>query len=139
MTSSNGTATLTEDELAIREVPKRMIAAWAGNDAVAFSKLFTTDGSMILPGVFVTGQDKILEFMTAAYAGPYRGTNVYGAPIGLKILGPGAVLLLTQGGVLAPGETEVAPERAIRASWNLVKRDGEWLVSAYQNTPISTP
>ncbi|HEV7979593.1 SgcJ/EcaC family oxidoreductase [Amycolatopsis sp.] len=137
MPSTNGSATLTEDEAAVRAVPQRIVAAWAENDAEAFAKVFTADGSMILPGdVFVTGREHIREFMAAGYAGPYRGTRVFGEPVAIKILGPTTVLLITKGGVLAPGETEVAPERAVRASWLLAKQDGEWLLTAYQNTPL---
>jgi uncharacterized protein (TIGR02246 family) len=137
MPSTNGSATLTEDEAAVRAVPQRIVAAWAENDAEAFAKVFTADGSMILPGgVFVTGRDNVRDFMAAGYAGPYKGTRVYGEPVAIKILGPATVLLITKGGVLVPGETEVAPERAVRASWLLAKHDGEWLLTAYQNTPL---
>jgi uncharacterized protein (TIGR02246 family) len=45
------------------------------------------------------------------------------------------VALVTEGGVLAPGEDELSATAAIRASWILVKRDGQWLLAVYQNCP----
>ncbi|WP_326846091.1 SgcJ/EcaC family oxidoreductase [Streptomyces kaniharaensis] len=59
-----------------------------------------------------------------------------GQPLAAKFHGPDFALVVTQGGVLAPGETEVAGERAIRATWMLARQDGGWLIAGYQNTPI---
>jgi uncharacterized protein (TIGR02246 family) len=73
--------------------------------------------------------------MAAAYAGPYQGTRVIGSPIDVKPLADGAVALLTMGGVLARGETELSDKAAIRASWILVRRDGGWQLAVYQNCP----
>jgi uncharacterized protein (TIGR02246 family) len=130
-------ATIASDEIAVREVPGRIVAAWAQGDAGAFAEVFTEDGTMILPGnVFVQGRDQIQAFMAAGYSGPYKGTRVYGEPVAAKFLGNEAAVLITKGGVLAPGETEVAPERAVRAMWILVKQDGQWVLTAYQITPI---
>jgi uncharacterized protein (TIGR02246 family) len=116
-------------------LPERIVAAWASHDADAFAALFTEDGSMILPGVYQRGREQIRAFMAQAFAGPYRGTRVTGQPLDLRRLSDGVALLITQGGVLAPGETEVAEQRAIRASWLAVRRDGDWQLAAYQNSP----
>jgi uncharacterized protein (TIGR02246 family) len=131
-----GTAELSAAEQAeVAEVPARMIRAWAAHDAEAFARLFAPDGTLMLPGVYRKGQDAIRQFMETAYSGRYKGTNVTGAPLDIKYLGPGAVALLTVGGVLAPGETELSSAEAIRASWILVKRDGQWQLAVYQNCP----
>ncbi|PTA47762.1 SgcJ/EcaC family oxidoreductase [Micromonospora sp. RP3T] len=119
----------------IQALPARMIAAWAAHDTDAFADLFAPDGTLILPGVYRKGRDQIREFMAAGYAGPYRGTRVTGTPIDVKVLGEGAVAVLTEGGVLAPGETELSDKAAIRASWILVKREGRWQLAVYQNCP----
>jgi uncharacterized protein (TIGR02246 family) len=116
-------------------VPARMVAAWAAHDANAFAHLFTTDGTLVLPGVYKKGREEIREFMAAEYAGRYKGTRVTGAPLDIKPLGDGAVALLTVGGVLAPGEKELSDDAAIRASWILVRRDGRWQLAVYQNCP----
>jgi uncharacterized protein (TIGR02246 family) len=112
-----------------------MVAAWAAHDAEAFSQLFLPDGTLILPGVYKKGRDEIREFMAAGYAGPYKGTRVTGSPLDIKPLGSSSVALLTVGGVLAPGETELSTKEAIRASWILVKHEGRWQLAVYQNCP----
>lgn len=134
--SESSTAGLSSaDQAQIAAVPARMVAAWAAHDAAAFARLFTEDGTLILPGVYKKGRDEIREFMAAGYAGPYRGTTVTGSPIDLKPLGNDAVALLTTGGVIAAGENELSAGDAIRASWILVKRDGQWQLAVYQNCP----
>ena len=116
-------------------VPGRLVSAWAAHDAEAFSQLFIPDGALVMPGVYKKGREEIRKFMEAGYAGPYKGTSVTGTPIDIKPLGTGAFALLTVGGVLEPGETEVSTKQAIRASWILVKDDGTWRLAVYQNCP----
>lgn len=119
-------------------LPARIVAAWAKNDGDAFAEAFTEDATLILPGdVFLTGREEIRSFMTKGYAGPYKGTRVYGEPLSARSVGGDVVVVVTRGGVLAPGEEQVAAERAIRATWVIAKQDGEWLITAYQNTPIA--
>ncbi|MEU8264659.1 SgcJ/EcaC family oxidoreductase [Micromonospora sp. NPDC048999] len=127
---------IADDRAAVAAVPQRIVAAWADHDAGAFARAFTEDGTLIITGVSRTGRQEIESFMAQAFTGPFKGTQVTGTPYAVKPLAENVVLVLTQGGVLAPGETEVAAERAIRASWLLVKQDGEWLITAYQNTPV---
>jgi hypothetical protein len=51
----------------------------------------------------------------------------------MKPLAAGAVALLTTGGVIAAGATELSDAAAIRASWILVKRADRWELAVYQN------
>jgi uncharacterized protein (TIGR02246 family) len=123
------------DKAAVAAVAQRIVTAWANHDADAFSKVFIEEGSMILPGLFRKGRSEIRSFMSEGFAGPYRNTQVTGTPLDIQFLSSDSAVLTTEGGVLAKGETEVSPEQAIRASWIVVKRDGEWSLAAYQNSP----
>ncbi|MEE6307034.1 SgcJ/EcaC family oxidoreductase [Plantactinospora veratri] len=129
------TAATDADRAAIAAVPARMVEIWAKHDADGFAELFTQDGTLILPGVYRKGRDEIRAFMAAQFADAYRGTRVTGQPVEVIPLAPGAVALTTVGGVLAPGESELSAEAAIRASWILVKRGDAWLLAVYHNCP----
>lgn len=126
------------DIAAVRAVPQRIVEAWSRHDADAFAQTFTEDGTMILPhDVFAQGAAGIRAFMAGAFAGPYRGTQVTGTPVHVRLLGPDVCVLITRGGVLRPGETEVAEDHRVLATWILHRQDGTWKVAAYQNTPAA--
>jgi uncharacterized protein (TIGR02246 family) len=134
--ASNGAA--SAEMAAVANVIQRIVEAWAKNDAEAFAATFTPDATMVLPGdVFQQGRENIQAFMTAGYAGPYRGTKVTGQPLSARFINQDVAVIITQGGVLAPGETEVAPERAIRATWVVARHEQDWLIAAYHNSPLN--
>lgn len=117
-------------------VPLKLVAAWARNDASGVADVFTEDGILILPGdVYKHGREEIKSFLAAAYAGPFKGTGVTGRPVDVRFVDDNVALLRTHGGILAPGETEIAPELAVRSTWVAVKKNGEWQLAAYQNSP----
>ncbi|MFD3687377.1 SgcJ/EcaC family oxidoreductase [Nocardiopsis sp. NPDC058631] len=138
MTTANQTSVpglSAEDTAGVTALPGRIVAAWAAHDSAAFAEVFTEDGTMILPGVMCRGGEQIRAFMAQAFEGPFKGTRVVGNPVSVRALGPDAAVLVTQGGILAPGEDEVSDARAVRASWVAVRTDGGWRLAAYQNSP----
>jgi len=126
----------SEREKAALSVPLRLVAAWAKNDADGVAAAFTPDGTMILPGdVYKKGREEIRAFMAAAYAGPFKGTGVTGRPVDVRFVTDDVALLRTHGGILAEGETEIDPELAVRSTWVVVRRDDQWYLAGYQNSP----
>lgn len=123
------------DQAAVATLPQQLLTAWADQDGDSIADLFTEDGTLILPGIFRQGREDIRIYFKDAFENQYAGTRVVGTPLGLRFFGPDAALLLSAGGVLADGETEVSDGQAIRASWFAVRVDGEWKLAAYQNTP----
>lgn len=129
----------TDQEKEVLTVPLRLVAAWAKNDADAVANVFTDDGILILPGdVFKKTRDEVRPFMAAAYTGPFKNTGVTGNPVDVRIINDNVAIIRTHGGILAPGETEIAPELAVRSTWVCVKQNGEWKLAGYQNSPRGT-
>jgi uncharacterized protein (TIGR02246 family) len=125
-----------EKEKAALSVPLRLVAAWAKNDATGVADVFTEDGILILPGdVYKTNREEIRAFMAAAYAGPFKGSGVTGRPVDVRFVSDDIALLRTEGGILAEGQTEIAPELAVLSTWVVVQQNGEWKLAAYQNSP----
>lgn len=127
--------TTDADKAAIAALTQKVVSAWAYQDADTFASVFADDGTMILSGVYCDGPEEVRDYMAKAFQGRYKGTQVTGKPISIRSLGPDTAILLSNGGVLGPGETEVTEDSAIRASWLVVRRDGQWRLAAYQNTP----
>jgi uncharacterized protein (TIGR02246 family) len=123
------------DKAAIAALTQKVVSAWASYDAETFASVFADGGTMILAGAYCEGRDQVSAYMAEAFAGRYKGTQVTGKPISIRSLGPDTAILLSQGGVLKAGETEVSADSAILASWLAIRQDGEWRLAAYQNTP----
>jgi uncharacterized protein (TIGR02246 family) len=123
------------DKAAVAALTQRVIAAWAYHDADGFAEVFTEDATMVLPGLYFNGREEIRTYLKEAFADQYNGTQVTGKPLNLRFLGSEVAVLLTQGGVLGAGESEVADDQAVHACWTAVKKDGQWHLAAYMNSP----
>ncbi|MDG4766928.1 SgcJ/EcaC family oxidoreductase [Solwaraspora sp. WMMD406] len=125
------------DERAALTVPMRIQAAWAANDADAFADLFAENGSLLMRDDQLTSREEIREFMSKAFAGPHRGARVKGWPIEITFLSDEAVMVVTEGGIIHAGESDIAPENLIRACWVIAKRpDGRLELMSHQSSPI---
>lgn len=126
----------TGPEGAALSAPLRVRAAWENNDADAFADAFAENGSMLVGDEQLTDREQIRAFLATAFAGPYRGARLSEEPLEVRLLSPGVALVITQGGIVYAGETEVSPEREVRALWVLVHTDGDWKVLSHQTSPL---
>jgi uncharacterized protein (TIGR02246 family) len=136
MQTSDTPPTFT-DEAVLRRVPQRTTEAWAGHDASAFADVFTENAKVVIAGTYLRGRDEIRAFMSAGFAGPIKGTTVVSSPVSVEYLDRDTGLLITEGGVLLPGETAVSAARAIWGTWVLSVKNGEGLICAYHSSPIT--
>jgi uncharacterized protein (TIGR02246 family) len=137
MGSTITTAGSDTDRQAIRDVLARLYQAWEANDAEAFVADYTDDAIVIQPGVFKKDREEIRTTMAAGFAGPLSGSRATDQPVGVRFLNDDTALVVSEGGILFPGQDSVASERMVRASWVLVRRGGAWLITSYHNSPAS--
>jgi uncharacterized protein (TIGR02246 family) len=135
MTSTLPTTGLDTEQHAVREVIDGVYTAWADNDADAFAALYLADATVVQPGVYKNSREVVRTSMAAAFAGPLKGSTVIDQLLNVRILGDDVAVVISEGGVMMSGETEVPAQRRVRATWVLAKRGGKWLIAAYHNSP----
>ena len=126
----------TEDKAAIQAVLADSYKAWAAGDADGMVANYTADATAIMTGSLRDSRDVIRESMALAFAGPLKGSSTYNKQLSLRFVGRDAAIVVSESGILFAGETEVADMGKVNATWVFEKRDGQWLIAAYHNSPV---
>ena len=137
MTSTTTTAGSDADRQAVLEPLAALYRAWEANDAETFVADYTDDASVIQPGVYEKDREEIRTTMAAAFAGPLSGSRAIDHPVDVRFLTDDTAIVVSEGGIIFPGQDAVASERLVRATWVLVRRDGGWRIASYHNSPAS--
>ncbi len=127
------------DEVAIHAVLDDSYKAWELGDAHSMVAQYTGNATAIMTGSLRGSRDEIRRSMALAFDGPLKGTSTYNKQISLRFLGRDAAVVISESGILFAGETEVPDTRKVNATWVFEKRDGQWLIVAYHNSPVLAP
>jgi uncharacterized protein (TIGR02246 family) len=119
------------DQQAVLGVLKGVYEAWEANDAEAFVADYLDDASVVQPGVYKKDRQEIQSTMAGGFAGPLKGSRVIDQPRDVRFLNEDTAIVISEGGIVFPGQNAVPSEGMVRATWVLAKRDGRWLVAAY--------
>jgi uncharacterized protein (TIGR02246 family) len=68
--------------------------------------------------------------MASAFAGPLKGSRLIDQPQDVRFLNEDTTIVISEGGIVFPGQNAVPGEGAVRATWVLARRDGSWHVAA---------
>jgi uncharacterized protein (TIGR02246 family) len=137
MTSKTTTAGSEADRQAVLDALVHVYQAWEAGDAEAFVADYTEDASVIQPGIYEKDREEIRTTMAAAFAGPLNGSRVASRPVDVRFVTGDAAIVVSEDGIIFPGQDAVAKERLVRATWVLVRRDDGWRITSYQNSPAS--
>jgi uncharacterized protein (TIGR02246 family) len=121
----------------IKSLHTALLDAWNRRDARAMSELFAESGSMVgfdgsqanTPAEIFAHLDPIFrDHPTARFIAKVRE---------VRMIGETATLLRAVAGMIPPGQSKVKPE--VNAVQSLVasKRDGQWRIELFQNTPAA--
>ena len=135
MTSTTSTTASDTDRQAVLDVLKRNYKAWEANDVEAFVADYLDDASVVMPGIYKKSREEIRTTMAAGFAGPLRGSRVVDQPQDVRFLTDETAVVVSEGGIVFPGQDAVASGGLVRATWVLIKRDGSWCVAGYHNSP----
>jgi len=125
--------TMTADK-AVLGVLDSMYSAWAAGDADAIARHYTRDATVVMPGVFDPDREAVRAFFAAGFAGRLKGSTTIDEPQQVRFYGPDTAVVISTGGIVLAGQDSVM--RQVRATWTLVRQDGEWLIAAYANAPV---
>jgi uncharacterized protein (TIGR02246 family) len=125
------------EKAAVLAALRRAGTAWDDNDADAFADGFVENGSILFDDDQLTDQDAIRDYLHDAFAGRFGGTRLLHDPIEFKVITPDVAVVITEGGVLPAGETELGKYGAVRATWVSVRHDGQWRLFSQQTSPVA--
>jgi uncharacterized protein (TIGR02246 family) len=128
-----------EDEAAIQAVLIDSYKGWEAGDADAMVANYTEDATAIMTGSLRDSRDVVRKNMALAFEGPLKGSSTYNKPLSLRFLGRDAAIVVSESGILFAGETEVLDTGKVNATWVFEKRDGQWFIAAYHNSPVLAP
>src|SRR5579875_2452559 len=126
------------------DLPKAVAQAFPDSDAV--SQLFAEDSSFVVAeGTVLNGRAAIRKYFDDLTAGSDKwGTSLQGVHSVVDVewkavLSESTVILRTHGGLIFPGEEDVAPGRLGVQTWTVHRANDHWLIVSYQNTRVLDP
>jgi uncharacterized protein (TIGR02246 family) len=128
-----------EDGVAIQAVLDDSYEAWDAGDADGMVANYTADATAIMTGSLRDSRQVIRENMAQAFEGPLKWSSTYNKQLSLRFVGRDAAIVVSESGILFAGETEVRDTGMVNATWVFEKRDGQWLIAAYHNSPVLAP
>src|SRR5258705_4232423 len=128
-----------QDEAAIQAVRLDSYKAWESGDADRMVADYTADATAIMTGSLRDSRDVIRENMALAFEGPLKGSSTYNKQLNLRFVGRDAAIVVSESGILFAGQTEGPDTGKENATWGFEKRDGQWLIAAYHNSPVLAP
>jgi uncharacterized protein (TIGR02246 family) len=123
------------DENAIRALYEQLLDAWNRRDAHAFATLVAEDGNVVgFDGSQINGRTEVdtqigqifADHQTAAYIGKIRE---------IRFLTPDVAILRAVVGMVPPGQTDLNPAVNTVQSLVATKRESQWRIALFQNTP----
>lgn len=134
---------MTTAETEVRAVLGRLTEAWNAGDATAYGRLFTEDADYVtFFGLNFPGREAIESSHRALFEGPLKGsklTGQLGAAAKVRFVRPDVAVVIVGGGSSLTGADAADEGRESTVSFVLVEEDGEWLITAFQNTRVSDP
>ncbi len=125
------------DESAVRALVQKCIEGWNKGSGEAFAAQFAEDSDFIVAnGMHIKGRRENASSHQQTFDTFMKGTRLSIQIKSVRFLKPDVALMHTVSKVLKPGESDASPEPEFRQTWTVSKRGKEWLIDAFQNTPI---
>ena len=132
-------ASLADDESAIREIQARWDDAWNRHDITALSALVAEDVRFVnVAGQVLTGRGEFAALQSRTHAMQFRESVRTVTSTDIKFLAPDIAVAHVKWGMRGDRNADDTPRHPRNGVMMqvLVKRDGKWAVVAAQNTDV---
>jgi uncharacterized protein (TIGR02246 family) len=125
------------DEAQLRAIPQQIVDAWSGGDGTAIAAVYAEAGTLVAgDGTMKRGRAQIASYHDRQFAEFLKGTRLSIKVTEVRLLRPNVAYLQTQGGILWPGQTELAPGNYGIQSFIALNENGVWRLELFQNTRV---
>ena len=126
-----------EDEREIRELMDRLSESWARGDAQAYGAEFTEDCDYVaFDGTRFRGPTEPSAHLARLFDTVLKDSRLEGEVESVRFVTPDAAVVHWTGSVAYPWQRRVKRRRLSRQTLVVVRRDGRWRATAFQNTRV---
>jgi uncharacterized protein (TIGR02246 family) len=131
------TAHGAENELPIRTLVERIVVGWNQGSGEAVAAVYADNGTLVAgDGTVKRGREAIARYHEQQFGTSLKDTQLAVRVTSVRFLSKTIALMHSEGGILSPGETELAPGRRGIQSFVVIKTNGAWRVALFQNTRV---
>jgi uncharacterized protein (TIGR02246 family) len=135
MNHNSQTLSSAADEAAIRALYQQLMDGWNAANGGAFASPFEEDADLVgFDGTSIKGRHEIALFHQRLFDMFLKGSRLVGKVRSLRFATPDVAVMHTVGGTVMAGQTDLDPERNSTQTLVAVKRNGKWILAAFQNT-----
>ena len=125
------------DESAVRALVQKSIEAWNKGSGETFAAQFAEDSDFVVgSGMHLKGRKQNASNHQQIFDTFFKGSRLWLQVKSVRFLRPDVALMHTASKVLKPGESDASPEPEFIQTSTVSKHGQEWLIDAFQNTPI---
>jgi uncharacterized protein (TIGR02246 family) len=126
---------LSIDGIAVSNLYRGLLESWNKRSASDFAALFFEDGSVVgFDGSQMNGRAEIESTLSQIFSD--HETNPYIGKIKeVRLLTPDTAVLRAIGGMIPAGQSDINPALNTIQSLTAAKKEGQWNIALYQNTP----
>jgi uncharacterized protein (TIGR02246 family) len=119
----------------VHGIYQKLIDGWNNRDAQKMAEQFAEQGVQIgFDGSKVIGQEEILSHLKPIFE--HHPTAPYVTKVkDIRPLGTDAAILQAIVGMIPPGKTDIEPTVNAHQTLVVVKKDTDWRIELFQNTP----
>ena len=125
------------DEQAIITLYREMMDAWNRGSGADFASAMTPDVEFVgFDGTWFHGKEDVTVAHQALFDTHLKGTRLVGGVIKVRFLSPDVAIVYARGNTIMRGKSKADPARDSLQTLMVVRQEGAWRVTSFQNTRI---